>query len=296
MAVPSEGAAHVVCWTAGGKRRFEYFDPSDWAGARFRFEDQVATLAPGRPAINPPYGDVREPGGGIPPQPRLPVGLFHAYRLESDIAPDVFICLYAPAKVLPILGPAKAVDAVLDALPPRGIACDRYAPLTPAEASAPRRPPSEAQRTARAQRALQLALADRTQIQPALRSLSVGELIWVGEEGRRARNPAIATAAAHLALARERTTGGLNLLGGVLRDQYSITRSIEVFRESIDLCESAERNPYGYIGLAASLRRTAGHDEAWDRLKGPLKYYPDNDYALRVKAALQRDRGYGAAA
>ena len=44
--------------------------------------------------------------------------------------------------------------------------------------------------------------------------LSVGELIWVGEEARNADETAIAAVAAHLAVSRERTPGGLNLLGG----------------------------------------------------------------------------------
>jgi len=77
----------------------------------------------------------------------------------------------------------------------------------------------------------------------------------------------------------------------VLRDQDAPRRSVEIFRESIALCESAERNPYGYIGLAASLRRTGGQEEAWDQIKLPLKHYPDNIHALRVKSALGRDIG-----
>jgi len=46
MAIALEGGAYVVCWTADGRRRFEYFDLSEWAHARPRFEHQVRSWRP----------------------------------------------------------------------------------------------------------------------------------------------------------------------------------------------------------------------------------------------------------
>jgi hypothetical protein len=162
MAIPLEGAAYVDCWTVDRKRRFEYFDPSDWPSARSRFEDQVAQLAPGTPLGTPAYGNLYERGGGIPPHRRIPVGIFHAHRLEISRVPDLFACVYLPPRVIPLLGPTDAVEARLKPFRERGIKCVCYTPITPAEANAERKPPSEAKRSASAQHAIDRVMADES--------------------------------------------------------------------------------------------------------------------------------------
>ncbi len=290
MAIPLEGVSYVVCWTADRKRRFDSLDLSEWSSARLRFENQVALLASGTLGSRS-YTELSERGGGIPPHRRIPVGIFRAHRLEISLAPDLFACVYLRPRVIPLLGPANAVETRLRVFRERGFKCVCYTPVTPAEANAVRKPPSEAKRSVSAQHVLDRIIADESEMRTLLGTLSVGELIWVGEEARRATRADIAREAADLAVTRIRTPGTLNLLGGALRDQHSYDRSIEVFTESIELQESAEWNPYGYIGLAASLRRKGRQDEAWDELKRPLRYYPDNEYAVRVRAALEGDLG-----
>jgi hypothetical protein len=240
---------------------------------------------------NQSYSELYGRGGGIPPHRRIPVGIFHAHRLEIGLAPDLFACVYIRPRVIPLLGPANAVVARLHVFRERGIECVYYTPVTAAEANAVRKPPSEAKRSVSTQHALDRVIADGSETRALLGTLSIGELIWVGEEARRANRTGVAREAADLAVARSRTPGTLNLLGGVLRDQHSYERSIEVFAESIGLRESAEWNPYGYIGLAASLRRKGRQDEAWDKLKGPQRHYPNDPYVMGVKAALERDLG-----
>jgi len=287
--VVSDSANYVVCWSDDGKLRFDYFELGDWQSARDLFEERAALLASVCPLVNPPYGDLARRGGAVPPSRRIPVGIFRAHRIETHVAPDLFVCVGRAPRMLAILGPAAEVDRRTAALREQRVECRRYVQPSVDERNARPKPPSELAYSVGARHALDRVKADETQIGTVLVGLPVGELIWIGEQARKEDHAWVAGEVARLALRRSRTPGTLNLLGSVLRDRGELDRSIETFTESLDLCESAKLNPYGSIGLAASLRRCGRSDEAWDVLKGPLKHYPDDEYALNVRAALVRD-------
>jgi tetratricopeptide (TPR) repeat protein len=294
-----DGADLVICWSVNGKRAFAHVT-TGWATGKSRYEEQSALLTRGAPMSELPYHRLARPGGGIPPHPRNPVGFFHANRIEVDHAADRFACVYMRPRVVPILGPAAAVEIQMERFRAAGADHVWYTPVPSTLTNASAIAPSEAKQSVGARRALDVVIADVARMDVEFGALSSGELVWIGETARAdhrlAPSLVIAETAAHMALARRRTPGALNLLGGVLRDQHRHAHSLEVFTESIELCESARWNPFGYIGLAATLRRLGRLDEAWDHLKRPRKYYADNQHALNVKAALAREMGFDAAA
>ena len=239
-----------------------------------------------------------EPGGGIPPAERRPVGVFNAHVVARDVASDAFLCF--GVKAVPALGPAARIDELAQKIQHRvpRARCDRYVLGTP---EAPDRPPSEVRPTPQAQLAAERCIRERNVAPAANAPLSAGELLWVGEHARQCDESLLALQIADLVLRRQCTTGALNLKAAALRDLFSYELSLATYDESIALCPSAQNNPYAHIGRAATLRRLLREDDAYDSVKRALRFWPDDPYALRVRDAIVRglavrDEGKRAAA
>jgi tetratricopeptide (TPR) repeat protein len=289
--VGSAVLSYVACWDEAGDRRFVASD--DWLQVRPIFESQAQLLVPGIQIdrLRQQYVRLLDRGGGINYRRGHPVGAFRAFQVEPDKTPDQFVCFLLRPRSLPILGPAAALDPIKAKLPDPS----SYDVFTPADLSAlgPRKePPSESRGTARARQALKTVRADPASIGPASRGLSVGELLWIGHELRKLpdhRDGQAALKIADIAVQRGLTPGVLNLLGAALRDAALYADSETAYRESIELCESAGFNPYGYVGLAATLRRLDRPDDAYDEVKKALRFYPLNHYANETRDAILRD-------
>ena len=296
----SDRPNYVVFSGVGPEASFDWSD--DRTAARDSYEHHVRTAWPGRdiPTLRKQYGRLAVLGGGIEPSGELTVGLFHAHRLETDQTPSSFALARFGLRVMPLLGPQSAVDALLGTLretvPASSAAL--YRPRQPVDPMSARSVPSEMRETPSARVVLEDLIANRQPAGGAWSQLSAGELIWLGHQARTRERPSLALDAAAAAWGRKASCGALNLRAAALRDIAAFDESEEVYRQSLALCSSAEFNPYAYVGLAATLRRQGDPDElAYDLAKQVHRYYPSDKYANEVMAAVLRDeRGTRSAA
>ncbi|WP_027007813.1 hypothetical protein [Conexibacter woesei] len=220
-------------------------------------------------------------------------GAFSATLLGDGEAPDVFVVLRRPGdpRALPLLGPAHLIDREVKAMCREipGLRVDR-ATFTDDPFRVPSDIATGARRTTAAVFAFN-ALRDGASVHDVIKDLSVAELIWLGYEAGYAKLGSAFTIIAKAALARERSASTLNLCGSAHRREWHTEASEACYRDSIALVPSALQNPYGWIGLGATLRRRWEHDDAYDCVKRVLKYYPNNKYALKLKGALMREMG-----
>lgn len=234
-------------------------------------------------------GLARDPVSGQP-------GFYRAHRFALDREPDVFALARKPGTphLVPIVAPAEVVEAELNKLRRSvpNLEVER-ATLSEDPLRPPKTIPSQARRTAPAQRAFD-RIGDGVAVRAAIVGLTVEELTWLGHALGRARMRAEFLFVAALALRRRRDISTLNLCGSAYRLDWP-SQSEALFRESIEMEEDARDNPYAWIGLAASLRRLHEHDEAYDCLKRVRRWYPENEYAMNLERAIRREmRGFRA--
>jgi tetratricopeptide (TPR) repeat protein len=281
---------YVVSWVR--EQRAQFFPSESWGLARDLFEQRVRELAPGQAIeqLRAQYGALDrggEPGGGIPPTDRRPVGIFNALTLGADNRRDAFLC-FGPRRV-PVLAPTSEITRITQDIRARDetARCDHY--LLGAY-EPPNRPPSELRPSPHAQLVAERCIREGRVAPSETTRLSNGELLWVAQHARDCEAPQLALRVAELALQRDYTTGALNIKASALRAIFSYDESLATYDESIELCPSAENNPYAHIGRAATLRRLWRDDEAYDAVKKALRFWPDDPYALRVRAAILRGR------
>jgi Tetratricopeptide repeat len=277
----------VICWSERRERKFVWFE--DWRSARDPFECKAQELAPGLDveALAGRYGELEPRGGAIRAGGRLKVSAFHAHRVEPGHNPDLFVRLSVGVKDLAILGPAHAVEQLIDRAGRSHV--ERFTLAGGMFDETASGPPSRMRPTPNARLALTRLLNERQPTAVALAALSIGELLFVISQARTERRPARAVRAADYALRREWAADVLNQKGGALRDLGRTRESIAVFEASIELCESARFNPYAYVGIAATHRRLGEYDEARLAAMRAHRHWPNNKYVLEVLDALERD-------
>jgi hypothetical protein len=284
---------YAVCWR-DDKRLFEW--AATWSQARALLdarigdgssEERIAKLI--RQCSRFLYDEPICVGFGPDPRLHLP-GVYRAIRVCPEQEPTVLAVIRRPGGFLVIAGPNDEVTRRLGRTKPN----ERYVLAQPVP-EGERRPPSIARDTASAKRAMDVILAGEG-IREHLLDLELGELIWFAQRGRRLRrqspnirlNQAISEAVA-IALSIQRTSETLNLRAAELRDAHALDASRQVSLESIALCDSPEHNPYGYGGLAATLRRMRLYEEGDVAVKKALKHYPNEEPLLALRAAIIRD-------
>jgi len=224
-------------------------------------------------------------------------GVYRAIRVGVDQEPAVLAVIRRPGGLLVIAGPTDEVGRRLGRSKPS----QRFVLARPVPAGE-RRLPSIARETASVKRVMDVIRAGGV-IREHLLDLDLGELIWFAQRGRRVRrespsirlSQAISEAVA-IALSIQRSSETLNLRAAELRDAHALEAARAISLESIALCDSSEHNPYGYGGLAATLRRMGFYDEADVAVKKALKHYPNEEPLRSLRAAIVRDWGNARAA
>ena len=273
----------VVCWR-DKQTQHRFFTEPAWTEARDRFEQVFEVLHPDGDIerFRALYGTVE--GSGIVPEPSQPIGLF---LCRASGGHDLFVVARGCGKCVPVLGSRLILESRLDGLP-SGLGIERYFPQDLAAFEADQRtPPSDMKRTREATECLDALLAG-SDVGDSSQQITQDELIWVGHAARET-NPSLAHRVAELAVKRSRRSGALNLEGAVLRDLGLYRRSAESYRESISLRSSAKSNPYGFVGLAATLRRLHEYDEAHDFIKKVNRHYPEDKYVAKTFNAILSD-------
>ena len=279
-------SSYVLAWSEDGRQVFQHGD--DWVAMRVELERVAQRLRPGVDLTEyaSRYGELRAPGGGIRAGGPLPVSVYNAFHLDAAASADTFVELRIGPELVPILGNAAAVNAVASQSAARVV---RYVPAPKPDPDAARRIPNRMRGTPAAHLAAVRLLHENEHPVPALRGLTLGELLWVGEHVRDNERPALTLEIAETALRHEVTPDVLNLKGRALRSLGRYEESAAAFRESIASSPSAEFNPHAHIGLAATLRRLGEYDVAYDHAKMARRHFQDDKYVIKVLGALRRD-------
>lgn len=275
--------AYVVCWKRGTRPRFAV--EAHWASARELFERRLIESGEGAERYRVAYAELTEEGRGISCGD---LGIYHPHRVGDVSDPDVFLRVRGRRGLLPVVGEKARLIELTNRLDQKHITYEKFFAASSEEVEESPQPPSESKPSPQARRALK-ALLDRTAVAETLDSLTPGERIHVAEGLRDARRFVQARSIAEGLVRAKPTPGRLNLRGSVLRDLGMLDASAESYSESIALCDSPERNPFAYIGLAATLRRLRRSQEAYDLIRRPLRHYPDNRYARETQEAIYRD-------
>jgi tetratricopeptide (TPR) repeat protein len=276
--------AYVVCWRRGRQPRFAL--DSNWPTARELFECRLVENGESAERHRAAYGQLTEEGRGVS---YGDLGIYHAHQVgDSAPEPELFLRVWGRNGLLPVVGSKSRLIQLANRLDRAEVTYEKFFPASSEEIEEAPKPPSESNPSARARRRLK-ALLERRGSAPSAENLTAGELIYVAEGLRGARRFVQARSIAERLARTKATPGRLNLKGSVLRDLGMLDASAESYRESMALCDSAERNPFAYIGLSATLRRLRRLEEAYDLVRRPLRHYPDNRYALETQDAIYRD-------
>jgi len=290
MTCTLERSTFVLTWEVDGEKRF--LNWPDWTTTRAHldpaaralgFEQRLPQLLTSIGALDRIGGDIGE---------GLPLGISRAHVLEGSEEPEAFYRIWTRG-FLPVVGPTALLEELVRRCQgnatTKELQVDRFTradkPLRPS----PPKPPEEA---IRSQRAVDLLapLCHGEADAEALDALSSGELIWLAYRARERKRVLLARRLGELAWRRRRTCGALNLLGAVNRDLGFLDKSQSTYRRSLALFDfDVATNPYGFVGLAATLRRIGGQDEAYDLLKKVLRVYPQDTYARETFDAVLAD-------
>ena len=118
--------------------------------------------------------------------------------------------------------------------------------------------------------------------------LSIEEMIWLARQAQGAGLWDAVWDIAQMALARGRTKTTLNLAGSLFRERW-IMESERLLRESVERFSSPEKNPWGRVHLAATLRHQLRPHDGFEILKPAMRFCRDNEYACSVERALLED-------
>jgi tetratricopeptide (TPR) repeat protein len=258
-----------------------------WPEAKRRFEEVFAVLDRDGDIerLRAQYAHIED--FGIVPTMVRPLGLFCCHeQLGGD---DLFLVVRGCRTPEPILGSRSVLESRLIGLANSGLQFDRYFPQDVAAFEAAlRKAPSDMICSRQAENCLG-QLLEGSEVHGTCQGIGLGELIWVGHAIRKQQNAFLAHRVASLAVGRSRSSGSFNLEGGVFRDLGLFRRSEDSYRESIALNSSAERNPYGFVGLAATLRRLDELDDAYNAIKKANRHYPEDKYVARTLNAILSD-------
>jgi hypothetical protein len=242
--------------------------------------------------LNRQVSNLRSPQGGFERDPRrnLP-GAFRAIHLDPGEDPTLFVIARRPGgRRLPLVGPAAILEKeiALLRLAPYPLSVERYSVASDPFERRYKEPPSEARGSSAATHAL-AGLRAGSPPSSVIVGLGVPELLWLASAAQDARMSTAFRVIAEGALAKERTTSTFNVCGSAYREMTP-SRSREMYEASLDLVPSPEHNPYAHIGLAATLRRLDESDLAYLHVAKALHFYPQNEYGLRVKNAILKER------
>lgn len=278
-------SSYVVCWR---ERPARFTHAADWSEAREIFEARALASGQRLDGHRRSYGLLTRPGAGIEAGA---LAVYRGVRVDANarIDPDAFLLVEARPRIA-VLGPRLILDGYVARLAPQGVRSELFVAAADDQVMPPKQsPPTEAETSLRAHQAAQ-ALARGTRGLDEVRAeLSIAELIYVGYELRRAKQPALARRIAEVLLREGVTPGRLNLLGAALRSLGFFDASVRAYEDSIAKCDLADRNPYAFVGLAATLRRLGRQDEGYDLVKRARRFYPEDRYVVETLDAILRD-------